>query len=113
MADETILKDVHDKGTTFTTDDQVNTIKCTREQLIEAQEQDAELRPLIDDVVSEEEVHKYANCFTDSLECSCGSGGPPRCQPIRSGKCHIKSCFLGSFERRFCPKPMLHPWLDT
>ena len=63
VADEMILKDVHDKGTTFTTDDHVNSIKCTREQLIQAQEQDAELRQLIDDVVSEEEVYKYANCF--------------------------------------------------
>ena len=63
VADETMLKDVHNKGTTCTTDDHVNAIKSTREQLIQAQEQDAELHPLIDDVVSEEEVHKYANCF--------------------------------------------------
>ena len=55
VADETMLKDVHNKGTTCTTDDHVNAVKSTREQLIQAQEQDAELRPLIDDVVSEEE----------------------------------------------------------
>ena len=65
MADETSLKDVHDEGTACTTDDHVNVkaIKCTREQLIQAQEEDAELHPLIDDVVGKEEVHKYANCF--------------------------------------------------
>ena len=49
----------------------VEPIKCTREQLIQAQEEDVELQPLIDDVVGEEEIHKYPNCFTDSLECSC------------------------------------------
>ena len=65
VADETSLKDVHDKGTACTTDDHVNVeaIKCTREQLFQAQEEDPELHPLIDDVVGEEEVHKYANCF--------------------------------------------------
>ena len=31
--------------------------------MIQAQEEDTELHPLIVDVVSEEKVHKYANCF--------------------------------------------------
>jgi len=41
----------------------VEATKCSRDQLIQAQEDDVELRPLIDDVVSEEEVHKCATCF--------------------------------------------------
>jgi len=60
-----ISRDVRDtEGTAHATDDHVNVelIKCTREQLIQAQEEDVELRPLIDDL-GEEEIHNDANCF--------------------------------------------------
>jgi len=41
----------------------VEATKFSREQLIKAQEDDVELRPLMNDAVGENEVHKYANCF--------------------------------------------------
>jgi len=46
VADETISRDVCDReGTAHATDDHVNVepIKCTREQLIQAQEEDIEI----------------------------------------------------------------------
>ena len=36
---------------------------CSREKLIVAQEDDVELRLLMNDAVVEEEMYKYANCF--------------------------------------------------
>ena len=41
----------------------VEATKCSREQLIQAQEDDVELHLLIDDSAGEEEVYKYATCF--------------------------------------------------
>ena len=92
MADKTTSRDVRDReGTAHATDDHVNVepIKCTREQLIQAQEEDVELRPLIDDVVGEEEIHRYANCFYRQ------SGVLMR-KLMRTGKFHIKLCSLRS-----------------
>ena len=41
----------------------IEATKCSREQLIQAQEDDVELHPFNDDAVSEEEVHKHAYYF--------------------------------------------------
>ena len=52
-------KEIGDSGDVVS----VEATKCSREQLVQAQEDDEELHPLMNDAVGKDEMHKYASCF--------------------------------------------------
>ena len=75
------------------------TTLCSKEQLILTQEGNAELCPLIDETVSEDEVHKYANCFYRRP----GVLMRKRMhQLMKSGRFYLRLSSLRSFEEKFC-----------
>ena len=78
----------------------VEATKCSREQLVQTQEDYEELHPLMNDAVGEDEVHKYAICFYRQSGVLMRKWRPldaPANEEWRTS--HIRLSFLRSFEK--------------